>query len=713
MSGPLRAASGGHALVRRARLLATAAVVAALASALVGPVLPPSTTPVRGQAATPDWPAVPFVDAGSGCEPSPAPRFPRAAGDPPPPPSPEPTPSPSPSPSPDVSPAGSPQPSPTPVAAVGGFVSGVLTAQAEVTPAQAELSPQPDVTGSPPPAATPSPSPGPVTGIDISHHNGDIDFERVRRAGHSFVFMKATQDVRFLDPRFLDNVAGARGIGMPWGPYHFFDYGVDGTGQADHFLDRVELAGGLDDALPPVIDVECWPPIGSSTHVLAAARLRDFVDRVFVRTGRLPMVYTSVLMWREVVGNALGFDAHHLWAACWGCEAPAIPDGGWSDWTVWQTGLTRIPRVGRLDHNMFNGTLTDLDALVGRRLDLGTPTGWTNDPSLRLDASLLDGTELRISLDGATWSPWRARRASMAVELEPVEGRHQVLVETRLREGIDAPVISEPVGLDMTAPELGPATVVLATGAVDTTDSSDVRYPVELRWTALDALSGLDVPALSAQCDGQRTGATGAATPGAAGEVIGRVAVLGAPPGVECRLTATEHDLAGNRTRSEPVDVRLERIDEEPSGSLVYEGSWELLGDPGALGGQVLSAIGPDATATLTLTAQGVGIVAHRGPQGGRLVVEIDGAEAGRVDLSAEQPSGPEVVFATSLDPEREHVVRLRADVFAAPSPDVPAASPAPVPTQAAPGEAAPGGARVVLDGFIALRSRAGDEPAS
>jgi hypothetical protein len=115
---------------------------------------------------------------------------------------------------------------------------------------------------------------GLISGIDVSHHNGDIDYEKVRAAGNEFVFAKATQDNDFIDPMFVINMARARAAGLAAGGYHFFDYTLDGRDQADHFIDRLELAGALDGALPPVVDIECWAPIGSSCGGRSSATRR-------------------------------------------------------------------------------------------------------------------------------------------------------------------------------------------------------------------------------------------------------------------------------------------------------------------------------------------------------------------------------------------------------------------------------------------------------
>ncbi len=125
------------------------------------------------------------------------------------------------------------------------------------------------------------------TGIDVSHHNGDIDYAKVKDAGHRFVFIKATQDNDFIDPMFPTNMARARAAGLAAGAYHFFDYTLDGRAQADHFLDRVEAADGIDGALPPVVDVECWKPIGASIHAVST-RAPARLHRACLRAHRTP-----------------------------------------------------------------------------------------------------------------------------------------------------------------------------------------------------------------------------------------------------------------------------------------------------------------------------------------------------------------------------------------------------------------------------------------
>ena len=68
---------------------------------------------------------------------------------------------------------------------------------------------------------TPSEEEYPVRGIDISSHNGDIDFGALKQAGIDFVLIKASEGSSFKDPRFYTNIARARKAGLKVSAYHF------------------------------------------------------------------------------------------------------------------------------------------------------------------------------------------------------------------------------------------------------------------------------------------------------------------------------------------------------------------------------------------------------------------------------------------------------------------------------------------------------------
>src|SRR5918996_6642155 len=99
------------------------------------------------------------------------------------------------------------------------------------------------------------PSSGPtyLTGIDVSHFQGEVDWQAVAGAGVRFAFIKATEGVADIDPCFRQNWQDSRAAGLLRGAYHFLHPNLDAGQQAAHFLSVVRLD---DDALPPALDIE-------------------------------------------------------------------------------------------------------------------------------------------------------------------------------------------------------------------------------------------------------------------------------------------------------------------------------------------------------------------------------------------------------------------------------------------------------------------------
>lgn len=65
-----------------------------------------------------------------------------------------------------------------------------------------------------------------IHGIDISHHQGDIDWELLRNAMIEkcpirFILIKATEGTSILDSKFRENFTQAREYGFIRGAYHF------------------------------------------------------------------------------------------------------------------------------------------------------------------------------------------------------------------------------------------------------------------------------------------------------------------------------------------------------------------------------------------------------------------------------------------------------------------------------------------------------------
>lgn len=103
------------------------------------------------------------------------------------------------------------------------------------------------------PAYRPNLREGERYGIDVSRHQGRIDWGRVARDDISFAYIKATEGATFVDSRFAENWSNAEAAGLVRGAYPFFTLCADGEAQARNFL---RVVPDDPDALPPAVDLE-------------------------------------------------------------------------------------------------------------------------------------------------------------------------------------------------------------------------------------------------------------------------------------------------------------------------------------------------------------------------------------------------------------------------------------------------------------------------
>jgi lysozyme len=60
-----------------------------------------------------------------------------------------------------------------------------------------------------------------MKGIDISHYQGNVDFNKVKAVGIEVVYIKATEGKTYTDPNFETYYNGAKAAGLKVGVYHF------------------------------------------------------------------------------------------------------------------------------------------------------------------------------------------------------------------------------------------------------------------------------------------------------------------------------------------------------------------------------------------------------------------------------------------------------------------------------------------------------------
>ena len=199
-----------------------------------------------------------------------------------------------------------------------------------------------------------------VRGIDISHYQGRINWERFRNATIgdapvSFVFIKATEGEKLFDDNFNRNFANAKRNDIIRGAYHFFVPGVDARKQAEFFLRIAQLEPG---DLPPVLDVEKQGDLSPQQLRRDVKLWLDIVEKEY---GVKPILYTGYKFRISLLGTK-EFDAYPFWIAHYYVNELEYR----GKWTFWQhTDCGKVQGIkGLVDCNIFNGSFDELQQLT-------------------------------------------------------------------------------------------------------------------------------------------------------------------------------------------------------------------------------------------------------------------------------------------------------------------------------------------------------------
>jgi len=191
-----------------------------------------------------------------------------------------------------------------------------------------------------------------VSGVDVSHYQGAIEWDKLAADGHDFAFIKATEGKELKDKAFFANWTLAGETGMRRGAYHFFRPEVKADEQARNYFAAVDLLPG---DLPPVIDVE---DRGELSAILLVERVKQLADMMEVHYGVKPIIYTGQNFYNRFLAGQ--FDEYPLWLARYDTDEPVTVCG--REYHFWQyTDKGRLPGVaGRIDRNVFFGTHLEL-----------------------------------------------------------------------------------------------------------------------------------------------------------------------------------------------------------------------------------------------------------------------------------------------------------------------------------------------------------------
>jgi len=194
-------------------------------------------------------------------------------------------------------------------------------------------------------------------GIDVSHWQGNIDWDKVAGAGYKFAFVKATDGTSYVDPEFTRNIQNGNSAGMMMGAYHFAHPERDSaSSEASHFVNVIKPYMS-EMQLPPALDIE-GEASSIGWHSLSNW-INEFMSDVQSQLGVTPVLYVNVNYASHLDSSVTKWP---LWIADWTKDPHGTPrTGKWSTWSYWQyDDKGSVPGI--------SGSSVDLDVGNGGKL---------------------------------------------------------------------------------------------------------------------------------------------------------------------------------------------------------------------------------------------------------------------------------------------------------------------------------------------------------
>jgi lysozyme len=193
--------------------------------------------------------------------------------------------------------------------------------------------------------------------IDISHHNGQIDWTKVSKDVNKIegVYIKTTQGVNYVDHLLIQNSMGATAAKLKVGYYHFAtlndsNVAKDAKTEAQWFITNVKKAEAP--TLPLVLDIETNDGKISKDNVLL------WISTFFYEIAQAGftdyMLYSYSYFLNANLPKNHGLGKIPLWIAAYGASYK-IPDG-WTKAKLWQ--YSNSGKVNGI------GTVVDLNKYV-------------------------------------------------------------------------------------------------------------------------------------------------------------------------------------------------------------------------------------------------------------------------------------------------------------------------------------------------------------
>lgn len=169
-------------------------------------------------------------------------------------------------------------------------------------------------------------------GVDISEHNGYVDFAKMKAAGVEFVMLRASWGHFVEDKLVRRNVKECLRVGMPYGFYHYSyaDNDANAKVEATSFLALCRQLGGYTYPLDlDMEDADHWKAkngVGDKQNLRTIQIFKDVIEGA----GEYLTLYMSKSWFDRLrAQNQTLIDSIDAWLAHWGIDEPSMTCGMW------------------------------------------------------------------------------------------------------------------------------------------------------------------------------------------------------------------------------------------------------------------------------------------------------------------------------------------------------------------------------------------------
>ena len=182
-------------------------------------------------------------------------------------------------------------------------------------------------------------------GIDISHHQGDIDFNSLK-GNIDFAMVRTSYGSFYEDKKYKQNIKGLERINVPYGFYHFsYATSVESAKkEAEGFINIIKK---YNPTYPIVIDIE-WSNRTENVKSDTLISITDTICSMIEKAGYYAMIYANLDYFNNKLNDSR-LDKYDKWLAEWKSNPTYKKSFG-----IWQySSKGQIPGIkGNVDLNI-------------------------------------------------------------------------------------------------------------------------------------------------------------------------------------------------------------------------------------------------------------------------------------------------------------------------------------------------------------------------